>query len=271
MRSSLRSFWPCLLAVAGCYPEPTFDGEACTSSTQCERGKGCRVSDGQCIDIPDNSVMGGLTCTVTDDPDEDLAIGGGDVIGFVDDVEFSLIGGNKCLLYPDGSLEFVLLGLRWSLWVTNVYSTDPGRHSFSVYNLSNEAIGHLGASKDMASQRLTAFISSGFYELDARPSVGAELGVYLEAFLELPVEDDSVGIPCENGQPACGPFPYSRTYCATFLNPVCTADCRDATDCEDYGGDTCDAEFCYKSCSSNADCETPLECLTLSSGVSVCI
>jgi hypothetical protein len=271
MRSSLRALWPAVLAVTGCYPELTFDAESCTSSTQCERGKGCRVSDGQCIDIPDNSVMGSFTCTVSDDPLDVGTFGGGDVVGSVDEVEFSLIAANSCTLYPDESLEFSLVGLRYSLWVTNVYSTDPGRHSFSVYNVANEAIGLLGASRDIASQRITAFVSSGFYELDARPRVGSELDVYLEAFLELPVEENRVGIPCENGQPACGPFPYSRTYCATFLNPVCTADCRDATDCADYGGDTCDEGFCYKSCASNADCEAPLECLTLTSGVSVCV
>jgi hypothetical protein len=217
--------------------------------------------------------MGHFTCTVSDDPNDLGTIGRSDVVGFVEEVEFSLISATSCILYPDESLEFSLVGLRFALYTTNVYSTDPGRHAFSVYNLSNEAIGLLGASRDIASQRITAFISSGFYELGARPRVGSDLDVYLEAFLELPIDDEaiSVGVPCENGQPACGAFPYSRAYCATFSNPVCTADCRDASDCEDYGGDVCDAEFCYRSCSTNADCEAPLECLTLSSGVSVCV
>jgi hypothetical protein len=270
MRSSLRSLWPFVFVIAGCYPEHEFDGEPCQSSRDCERGKGCRVSDGQCIDIPDNALMGSFTCTVTDDPDEDLAVAGSDVTGFVDEVEFSLIAGNRCLLYPDDSLEFGLAGLRLRLFVLGVYSTDPGRHSFQPFDFANEAFGILGPDGAGDTQPATAFISSGFYELDARPSVGSDLDVYLEAFLDLPADEDRVGIPCERAQPDCGAFPFTRTYCSSALNPVCIAECRDASDCTPYGGDTCDREFCFKSCSSNADCEAPLECVTRTSGVSVC-
>jgi hypothetical protein len=228
------------------------------------------VSDGLCVAIPNDALMGSFTCTVSDDPSAVGTFGGSDVTGYLDELEFSLIAATSCALYPDGSLEFQLVGLRFALWVTGIQSIGPGRHSFEVYEITHEAIGMLGQAPDVANEPAAAFISNGFFELDRRPELGAKLGVYLEAFLDVPSGVDQVGVPCDRGQPDCGPWPYARTYCASFVNPVCTADCQAASDCAAYGGDICDAEFCYRSCSVSADCEAPLECLELPSGARVC-
>ncbi|HEX6277856.1 MAG TPA: hypothetical protein VFZ53_32660 [Polyangiaceae bacterium] len=257
--------------MAGCYPEPTFDGEPCSSSTECERGKGCRVSEGVCVDVPDNALMGTFRCAVTDDVMAPGTVGGSDVTGFVDEIEFSLISGTACLLYPDGSLGFDLLGLRFRLTAV-VTESGPGRHELPPFDAVRQTGAMLGPPLEGGVVLpLSGYVTGGFYELAERARLGDELEIYLEAFLELPADEERVGVPCENGQPACGAYPFSRTYCATFLNPVCTADCRDASDCEAFGGDTCDDELCYKSCSTSADCEAPLECLTLTNGVSICV
>jgi hypothetical protein len=269
MRSMLR-YSPLLLILFGCYPEETFDEQPCQSSTDCLRGEGCQISEGRCIEIPNNSLMGTVRCTVTDDPDAPLDIGGSDVTGYLDELEFSQIAANQCLLYPDGSLYITLLGLRFQLFATfRVPSTE--RQAFPFFDAASDTIAYLGPATGDFSSPAAAFVSGGFYEFDREPAVGRNLEIYLEAFLDIAIDEDRAGVPCERGQVECGARPYATTYCATFVHPVCTADCMTNSDCEVYGVDTCDAEFCYQSCTTTADCIAPLECLTLTSGASICV
>jgi hypothetical protein len=254
----------------GCYPDEEFEEPRCDSSRECDRGYGCRASERRCVALPADAVLGGFECHVTDGSGA-LEVGGSDVTGNLDDIEFSLIAAVGCSIDARGAVLITVVGLSTRLSLS-VRAPKKGRQPLEVFNLANPAFGYLGESGAGFTVPVAGFVAGGFVELDRVPALGAKLRGYVEAFLERPETEDKAGISCEHGQPACGAMPFARTYCATFsTTAVCTADCVDAGDCTAYRVDTCDGGFCYLSCAGDSDCAAPLECLTSPAGARICI
>jgi hypothetical protein len=253
----------------GCYPDEEFEAQGCESSRDCDRGFGCRTSKQQCVAIPANAAMGSFECEVTDASGM-LDIGGSDVTGNLDDIEFSLITAVGCVTDASGGLLVTVVGLSSRLTLS-LRSPKKGRQPLEVFNFANSSFGYFGESGAGFTVPVAGFVTGGFVELDRVPARDSTLRGSLEVFLELPGAEDRAGIGCEGGQAACGSMPFARTYCAAFsTNAVCTADCTDAGHCSAYGVDICDGGFCFASCTVDSDCQAPLACLASPTGARIC-
>ncbi len=262
---------PCSMGKGVCQPEPA---NRVTGLFRCQVvSKGDPVPDATSSFIIVNvgakryPITAAALCTLVDDP----------LLGAV--VELSFLSRNTvgASLYIDVSVDFSIDSLSRTVSL--------GRPSVA-FPLGAGVIYGQDADRHILVENLLGVTDTGTIVLDTIPKHGSFLTGYLDAALVPGRGSPNLGGNCPGGLADCGD---GRLFCNEYLvgsdtHRACvkSGKCATDADCVEFAGAACITHNettlivdtpttakitqCMKTCSTDADCESPLRCTALQTG-----
>ncbi|MBX3228767.1 MAG: hypothetical protein KIT84_39860 [Labilithrix sp.] len=264
-----------LLLALGCTPDELPLTVGCRELAECPLGKVCDLGTKECIDEPQERMIGRFSCTLrrADDPR-------GVPLGQFSEVTVRTAGGRFVLANIgctiNEEIDAITVGIS------------PADRSVSMWM-------RLTLSKARANPKVTLgpYFELGFESVELRTDsiryatslegsvlLGGKLehnGVldgYIDAKM-LPVTDTfpAFGDPCPQGIASCGPLMPSVggvQYCIEALrdttHQICVRECKLDQDCFLRPGAICVIGVCARACVRDEECTSPTKCVSETAG-----